>query len=64
MRSMPLAAALLLVCVSGCTGESACERFERIGAAGDARNQSASADEVREAAEALAECMAEEGERG
>ncbi len=57
-----LAAVALVVSLSGC-GESACERYERIGGAADADNQSASQEEVGEAVEALAECMAEEADQ-
>jgi hypothetical protein len=62
VSNLALALALALALV-GCTEESACERYERIGAAADADNQSASPEEVREAAEAQAECFAEQGDR-
>lgn len=64
MRLLPLTLAAVSL-LPACGGESACERFERIGAAGDVA-AGASQEEVREAREALeamAECMAEEGDQ-
>ena len=63
-KVLPLALVLLSLALSGCGGESACERYGRIGAAADADNASASSEQVREATEAQAECFAEEAEQG
>ncbi len=64
MRLLPAAVAVVLLTLGGCSGESACERYERIGAAADANNQSASPEQVAEAAEAQVECFAEEDDQG
>jgi hypothetical protein len=61
MRPLTLVLTAVLL-LPACGGESACERYERIGAAGD-MDSGASPEEVREATEALAECMAEEGDQ-
>lgn len=63
MKPLPVVVvAVLTLGALGCSGESACERYERIGAAADANAQSASPEEVREAAEAQVECFAEQGD--
>ena len=64
MKPLPLVAVAVLTLTSvGCSGESACQRYERIGAAADVNNQSGSPEEVREAVEAQVECFAEQGDR-
>ena len=63
MHLLPVALAAVLL-LPACSGESACDRYARIGSAGDMDDQSASPEDVREATEALAECMAEEADQG
>ena len=60
LLSLALTAGLLL---TGCGGESACDRYERFAEEGKVDDQTASLEEQAEATEALAECMVEEAER-
>ena len=60
LLSLALTAALVL---TGCSGESACDRYERLAEEGKVDDQSASLEEQAEGTEALAECMAEDPER-
>lgn len=60
MQVMPLTFLSVLLTLASCGGESACERYGRIGGAVAAAELGASAEQLRDATDAQAACFAEE----